>query len=156
MSDKLKTLIDNYVALQDENVFLPGVNEEYKSEYVEATKEKLYDTIYEEIKAEVRDEAVREAEHTINKKAGLKKIDEFKKLTFDGFIVAIFVGLFVNQATDFIGFFKGSVSLSSVWPTIFVACVFLTVCIVIFFWLFATELIKLVKKGENIDETDRD
>lgn len=55
MSDKLKTLIDNYIALQDKNVFLPQIDEKNKVEYVEATKKKLYDTIYDEIKTEIRE-----------------------------------------------------------------------------------------------------
>ena len=42
MSDKLKTLIDNYIALQDKNVFLPQIDEKNKVEYVEATKKKLF------------------------------------------------------------------------------------------------------------------
>lgn len=155
MSDKLKTLIDNYIALQDKNVFLPQIDEKNKVEYVEATKKKLYDTIYDEIKTEIRDEAVKEAEATINKRVGLKRISESKKLMLDGFIVAICVGLFVNQFTDFIGFFKGSVTLKSIWPTVVIASVFLIICILIFLWLFATELIKLVKK-EYDDENDRD
>lgn len=154
MSDNLNTLIDNYVALQDKNVFLSDVDEQYKAMFVEATKKELYDKIYEEIKTEVRDEVIREAEHTINKRADLKKIDEFKKLMVDGFAVAICVGLFVNQCTDFIGYFKGSVSLSSIWPTVLIAGIFLVICIIIFIWLFAAELIKLVKKEYN-DATDR-
>lgn len=155
MSDALNTLIEKYIGLQDKSVFLPNVDEQYKSQYVEATKQRLYDTIYDEVKAEVRDEALKEAEDIINKKAGLKRIDEFKKLMFDGFIVAVFVGLLVNQITDMIGFAKGSVSLSSIWPTVFITMGFLLICIVIFICLFATELYRLLKKGYG-DETDTD
>lgn len=133
--------------MQDKALFLPDVEEQYKSVYIEATKERLIKEIYDEIKMEILDEAIKDAEHTINEKAGIKRIDEFKKIMIEGFIVAIFVGLFVNQSTDFIGFFKGSVVLGSIWPTIFLAMLFFAICICIFGWLFISELIKLLKKG---------
>lgn len=154
MSNNLKTLIEKYIVLQDKKVFLSGVDEQYKTEYVEAVKEKLYDTIYEEIKFEVRDEAIKKAEKVINKRAELKKIDEFKKLMIEGFLVAIFVGLFVNQCTDIIGFFKGNVLLNSVWPTVFIAAGFFLLCVIIFGGLFVVELVKTIKE-EYSDATDR-
>ena len=154
MANNLETLIETVIALQDKKIFLAKVDEQYKAEYVKATKEKLYDRIYEEIKSEVREEAIKEAEKVINKRAELKKIDEFKKLMIEGFFAAIFVGLFVNQCTDIIGFFKGNVSLVSVWPTVFIAAGFLLLCIIIFGGLFVVELIKTIKK-EYSDASDR-
>jgi hypothetical protein len=153
MSEKLEILVDKYMSLQEDKVFNSGVEEQYKSVYIDATKKRLIQEIYDEVKEEVRDAAVLEAQHIIDDKAGMKRIDEFRKLMLDGFLVAIFVGLFVNQCTDFIGYFKGSVTLDSVWSTIFIACAFFIICIGIFGWVFITELIKLIKKGKN-DETD--
>jgi hypothetical protein len=153
MSEKLEILVDKYMSLQEDKVFNSGVEEQYKSVYIDATKKRLIQEIYDEVKEEVRDAAVLEAQHIIDDKAGMKRIDEFRKLMLDGFLVAIFVGLFVNQFTDFIGYFKGSVTLDSVWSTIFIACAFFIICIGIFGWVFITELIKLIKKGKN-DETD--
>jgi hypothetical protein len=149
MSQKLDTLVDNYLELQDQHVFQNDVDKSNREMYVNATKKVIKDEIYNEVKNEVREAAVIEAGHIIDEKAGLKRIDEFKKLMLDGFIVAIFVGLFVNQVTDFIGFYKGNVSLSSIWATVLLALVFLIICIGIFVCRFISELIKLIKKGKD-------
>ncbi len=153
MSEKLDRLVDNYLELQDKNVFQENVEECNREIYVNATKEKMKKDIYDEIKGELRDKAVSEAEQLIEEKAGARRISEFRKLMIDGFVVAIFVGLFVNQTTDLIGYYKGSVTLNSIWPTAFIAFVFILICIGIFAWKFISELIKLLGKGKN-DATD--
>ncbi|SDM09134.1 hypothetical protein SAMN04487833_1711 [Sarcina sp. DSM 11001] len=145
MSDTLNTLVDKYISLQDPNLFLKDVDQDVKAQYVSAIKRQLIDDIYEEVKEDIRDEAVKEAEEIIDQKAGMKLIDEFKKLMINGFIVAAFVGLLVNQLTDIIGFYKGSVTISSIMPTIIIAVVLLLICIGIFAWLFLNELLRLLK-----------
>ncbi|MDY2997808.1 MAG: hypothetical protein SOU16_10960 [Faecalimonas sp.] len=153
MSEKLDTLVDNYLKLQDKNVFQENIEEHEREIYVNAAKEKMKKEIYDEITGELREKAVLEAEHIINEKAGLKRISEFKKLMFDGFVVAIFVGLFVNQTTDIIGYYKGSITLNSIWPTVLIAFILIFICICFFAWRFISEFIKLLKK-EKKDETD--
>ena len=78
MANNLETLIETVITLQDKKIFRAEVDEQYKAEYVKATKEKLYDRIYEEIKSEVREEAIKEAEKAINKRAELKKLTNLK------------------------------------------------------------------------------
>lgn len=146
MSDKLNTLVDKYISLQDPQVFLQNIDKDEKAEYVNAIKKQLIDSIYEEVKEDIRDNSVREAEEIIEEKAGLKRIDEFKKLMINGFIVAAFVGLLVNQLTDIIGYYKGSVTISSIMPTIIISAILFIICIGIFTWLFFNELLRLLKK----------
>ena len=146
MSDKLNMLVDNYVELQNQKVFPSGIEDDYKSVYIDAAKQQLYDMIYEEVKEEVQDQAVIDAEDILEKKAGLRRIEELRKLVFEGFFAAIFVGLLVNQLTDLIGCLKGSMSLSFVWPTALTVVLLLIICIAVYFWLFASELTQLVKK----------
>ena len=95
MSDKLNMLVDNYVELQNKKVFSSGIEDDYKSVYIDAAKQQLYDMIYEEVKEEVQDQAVIDAEDILKKKAGLRRIEELRKLVFEGFFAAIFVGLLV-------------------------------------------------------------
>ena len=106
--------------------------------------------IYEEVKEDIRDAAVKEAEEIIDEKAGLKRIDEFKKLMINGFIVAAFVGLLVNQLTNIIGFYKGSVSIATIMPTVIISAILFVICISIFTWLFLNELLRLLKKHKNM------
>lgn len=153
MSEKLDRLVDNYLKLQDKNVFQENIEEHDREMYVNAAKEKMKKEIYDEITGELRDKAISEAEHIIDEKAGLKRISEFKKLMINGFVVAIFVGLFVNQTTDIIGYYKGSIKLNSIWPTVLITFIFIFICICIFAWQFISELIKLLKKGKK-DEAD--
>ena len=77
----------------------------------------------------------------------------FKKLALDGFIVAIFVGLFVNQVTEIIGHLKRTSVLVDIKPTIWLAIGFFFICVIIFLWRFLAELVKLIKKEHN-DETN--
>lgn len=150
MSDKLNTLVDKYISLQDPQVFLQEIDQGEKAEYVNAIKKQLIDSIYEEVKEDIRDAAVKEAEEIIDEKAGLKRIDEFKKLMINGFIVAAFVGLLVNQLTDIIGFYKGSVSIATIMPTVIISAILFVICISIFTWLFLNELLRLLKKHKNM------
>ena len=117
-----------------------------------AIKKQLTDKIYNEVRKEVRDEALADADELIEKKAGVKRIEEFKKLTINGLIVAFFVGLLVNQSTDIIGYFKGSFETQNIWYTVVITAVLFLICAGISLWLFISELIKMLRKEKN--ETD--
>ena len=68
------------------------------------------------------------------------------KLTVEGFLVAFFVGLLVNQVTDFIGYFKGTIQVADIWPTIMISIVLLIVCTGFFIFMFLSEILKLFKE----------
>lgn len=152
MSAKLDTLIDNYIKLKKETI-LQEVEEEEIALFIDSTKKQLKKEIQEEIEVELKEEVLREAQNEIEKKAGLKRIEEFRKLAIDGFAVAVFVGLFVNQTTELIGYFKGTAVLNSMVLTLVFAFIFILICIGIFVWKFLQEFIKLLKKEYN-DEAD--
>ena len=145
MSAKLDTLIDNYIKLKKETI-LQEVEEEEIALFIDSTKKQLKKEIQEEIEVELKEEVLREAQNEIEKKAGLKRIEEFRKLAIDGFAVAVFVGLFVNQTTELIGYFKGTAVLNSMVLTLVFAFIFILICIGIFVWKFLQEFIKLLKK----------
>ena len=149
MSETLETLIDKDIDLQDDVVFRDNAVPEDKEAYVKAIKMQLTDRIYAEVRKEVRDDAVKDASELIEKKAGIKRIKEFKKLAIDGLIVAFFVGLLVNQFTDIIGFFKGSFQTQNIWSTVGITIVLLLICLGIFLYLFISELLKMLGKEKN-------
>ena len=148
MSETLKTVLDKYIESQNKVVFRENAVPEDKDGYVDAIKKSLTDKIYDEIRAEVRDEALADASKIIEEKAGLKRIDEFKKLAINGVIVAFFVGLLVNQSTDIIGYWKGSFQASNIWITVGIAVALLVICIIIFAYMFISELIKMLRKDK--------
>ena len=149
MSETLKIVIDKYIESQNKVVFRDNAVPEDKEGYVDAIKKNLTDKIYNEIRKEVRDEALADASKIIEEKAGLKRIEEFKKLAINGLIVAFFVGLLVNQSTDIIGYIKGSFLTSNIWLTVQIAVALLVICIIIFAWMFISELIKMLRKDKN-------
>ena len=149
MSETLKTVLDKYIESQNKVVFRENAVPEDKDGYVDAIKKSLTDKIYDEIRAEVRDEALADASKIIEEKAGLKRIDEFKKLAINGVIVAFFVGLLVNQSTDIIGYWKGCFQASNIWITVGIAVALLVICIIIFAYMFISELIKMLRKDKN-------
>lgn len=149
MSETLKIVIDKYIDSQNKVVFRDNAVPEDKDGYVDAIKKNLTDKIYNEIRKEVRDEALADASKIIEEKAGLKRIEEFKKLAINGLIVAFFVGLLVNQSTDIIGYIKGSFLTSNIWLTVQIAVALLVICIIIFAWMFISELIKMLRKDKN-------
>lgn len=152
MATSLDNLIDNYVQLKKDILF-SKVNDEDLALFIDMTKKELKREIREEIEEEVKERALKKAQDEIEEKAGLRRIAEFKKLALDGFIVAIFVGLFVNQATEIIGHLKRTSVLVDIKPTIWLAIGFFFICVIIFLWRFLAELVKLIKKEHN-DETN--
>lgn len=146
MSKQLDTIIDNYIKVKD--IQLENTEDE-RREILEAAKQELKRKIYKEIKEEVKDEACREAARDIENMAELRRINDFRKLAVDGLVVAFFVGLLVNQCTDLIGYFKGSVTLDNVYHTIILCIVFLVVCILVFGSVFVSSLIRMLKEKKN-------
>lgn len=146
MSESLKTLIDKYVKSQ--KISIEGSDEE-KKEVITAAKERLYDKIYQEVKEEVKEKALEEADDIIDERKRLRQLSELKKLVWSGFLVAFFVGILVNQVTDIIGYLKGSVSLTSIWPTVAIIIILLIICIMCFGWAFVSEILKILRKEKN-------
>lgn len=149
MSEKLDTLIENYVALKSDVVFPKEISSDDKEQFVNAVKKQLKAGIYEELKCELRDEALKEADKMIEKQAGLRRIEEFKKLTMDGLLLAFFVGLLVNQVTDVIGYCKGTVQMENIWPTLIITLILLFICTGFFVGMFISQLVTLIRKEND-------
>ena len=146
MSEALETLVDNYIKLKEDIVLKESAGTEDKEEYTASVKKLLLNQIYTEVEYEVRDYAIQKADKIIEKKADKKRINEFRRLTIDGLIVAFFVGLLVNQVTDIIGYLKGCFEMPNIKITMIFSVGLLIICIVIISWLFISEVIKMLEK----------
>lgn len=148
MSKELSKLLDQYIASK-EDVFAAESNPEEREKLKNAVKESLEKKIYNEIKNEVRDKAIADAENEINKRADRKRISEYKSLTITGIVMAFFVGLLVNQITDIIGIYKGTVLQEKLGCTLIISIVLLLICIAIAIGLFISEIIKILERDND-------
>lgn len=145
MSKQLDHILDNYINKKSNEEL--GLEEDSECQRIlDAAKEQIKTTIYDEITAEVRDKALREAEVLIEQKANMRKLNEYKKLAVEGFMLAFIVGLLVNQITDIIGFYKGSLDIESIGSTIWISLVLMLICVCIFIYIFLKTLINLWKE----------
>ncbi|SCH28827.1 Uncharacterised protein [uncultured Ruminococcus sp.] len=149
MSESLETLIDKYVDSQQTAVFSSDIKEVDKDTYISAVKMQLTSKIYNEIRDEVRDEALMDADNIIEKKAGQKRIKEFKNLMIDGAIVAFFVGMLVNQVTELLGVFKNMFKMNNVALTSICSMLLLFICIAIFGARFLSEALRILRREKN-------
>lgn len=151
MSTKLDDVLDNYMkSVGYKRLGLENDDKDERQFIIDAAKKQIKKEIYDEISLEVVDKALKEAESKIECMADLKKISEYKKLALEGFFLAFFVGIFVNQVTEIIGFWKSGLPIENIYSTIIIAVVFLIICIVIFTYIFLKSLIELwgkVKKN---------
>ena len=124
-------------------------SKEEENELIDALKEKKKAQIIEEIKATYREEIFKEAEEKLKKKTHKKKIDELRELMWNGFILAFVVGLAVNQVTDVIGYYKGSVALEKIWPTSIIIAILLVICVLFYFYYFMRNALSLVNEKND-------
>lgn len=158
MSEALRKIVEKAVESDTQKLLEKLDTDDEKENFEQckkALKEKIYNQIQEEIKEKFASEIADRAEEKINQRASQKKIEELKKLTINGFIVAFLVGLFVNQVTDFIGKYKGSVSLTNIWPTVVIILVLFVLCVIVFIIMFLDELLKIVGRNNEFDERNK-
>ena len=149
MSEKLDSLVEKYASFNSEKILNQDAPQDAKEEYFAAVKHTLKKQIYEEIEIEVRDKAVATAQKEIERLADQKRIDEYKKLMFEGFLVAFFVGLLVNQSTNIIEYLKELLEFPKIGSTLIIIIVLLVVCGVIYCYRFISELIRMLKSNES-------
>lgn len=152
MGERLDALIDNYLKSKDEDVFSENTSVEDKKMYISAVKQKIADEIRNEMKTEVAEEAIKDAQIEIEENSLKAKLKEYRRLTVDGLLIAFCVGMLVNQSTEIIGYFKGTIQLGNPWITFMLCIVFFAIVVGIFLGLFFSEIIKVL--GKNNNESD--
>lgn len=104
----------------------------------------LYDTVYSKIKKEVLDNYSKSIEMKIKKELSSERISDHKELVISSFLLALIVGLLVNQVTEIINAIKDLVfpSLS----TIIVSLILFFLCWAIFSFSFSHKLKELLNE----------
>lgn len=108
-------------------------------------KKELRNRICEEIKEELKEQIVKEAQDEIDRKANLKQIQEIKTLTVTGAILAVFIGLLVNQLTEIISYYKGSILVVGTQSTWLISTVFFAIAAIITAGWFFRNALKIIK-----------
>lgn len=68
---------------------------------------------------------------------------------WEGFIIAFFVGLSVNQATDIISFYKGASSLPSIGATVIITLILIAISIGVYVYTFLSNVLALIKDWKD-------
>ena len=140
---ELDTVLDKFLESKEE--ILKGYSDEEKAELIDALRERKKCNIVKEIKEQYKKEVISE----IEREATLQKIADLKSLMRDGFILAFLVGLAVNQITDIIGYYKGTVTIEKVGSTIVIALVLCGICLIVYFYNFLKSAMSLLKNFEK-------
>ena len=131
------------------DIIRESVSKEEQEELIEALRERKKSLIIQEIKEEYKAEVLKEVDLEIQQQVNAKKISELKSLMWNGFALAFVVGLAVNQVTDVIGYYKGSVNLEVIWPTNIIVAVLLLICLAFYFYGFIKSALSIINKEEK-------
>jgi len=157
MSKKLDEVIDTFVQEKYQKTFKSNVGTDDKEQILSMAREKTKSEVLSEIKAELIPELKEELKSTLEEEERQKKISDMKKLLAEGFILALSVGLLVNQVTELIGFFK-NISDDHPWiSTIILSVIFLLICLLIVGSGFIKEFTKMYNnymRGKSDNEKD--
>lgn len=112
----------------------------------DAVTKELYNNIYAEIQDEVLNNYAGTIEAQMYKDLRTVRIREFKELAFSGLFLALAVGLLVNQLTDVLGVFKGTVLESVLYLTIVFSIILAFISGGIFFHGIQRKIKRLIDK----------
>ena len=108
----------------------------------EAIKQ-LYDTVYSEVEKEILTNFSKSIEMKIKKELSSERISDHKELVISGFLLALIVGLLVNQVTEIIN------AIKEIFPslsTIIVSLILFFLCWAIFSFSFSHKLKELLNE----------
>lgn len=146
--DNLDKVIEVFIDSKSE-IIDKNASEEERNDLLIALREKTKNEIVQEIRKHYKDEIIAEAETEMIKKNSYEKIKQMKNLMWTGFIVAFAVGLAVNQITEIIGYFKGTIIVDSITSTMILSIVFCLLCIVIYIYSFMKDFLEIIKKDKQ-------
>lgn len=139
---ELDKLLDAFMKSKAELIQGEAPAEE-KDELIAALREKKKEDIVKEIKSQYKKELLKEINTETAKEIHRQKIRDLKSLMWSGFLLAFVVGLAVNQATDIIGFYKGTVTIDRIWPTVLITFILCLVCILAYLYSFCKNALSL-------------
>jgi hypothetical protein len=116
-------------------------------------KRQIEDTLRQQVISEITQEKVKEmvatADEQIRKAARIKKIKEIKELAVQGFIIAFFVGLLVNQVTEIVSFFKTHYNLTNIWYTVLISSGLAFVCFLLCMITFVRNMVEIINENKE-------
>ncbi len=141
--EKLEKLVDFYVNENIGKVDNEKMKQDSKLEFVDALKETITKQIVDEVKCTCVKEITDAADVEIQTRENKEKLKQLKTLMWTGVVVAFVAGLLVNQVTELIGCAKGIVTMNSIWPTVIISIGLLGICLIIYGYSFAKDVIKM-------------
>ena len=145
MSNYLEQVVSYFVDNKKQDSF--DTNENQHDKLVkEAAKQRIIEKIYQEIYAEVEEKAFEAAEKRSKESSIKRKLEEARNLIIQGFIVAFFVGLAVNQLTEIFVVIKENIVTNDLAETIILFVAFIGVCVAVLGYIFIKELLALIRK----------
>lgn len=128
-----------------------GVSKNDIKLYQNALKEKLKENIKDEI---IKEEATRLTKE-YQKNILDEKIKQLKILFFTGIIVSFFIGLLVNQVTDLISIWKGTLNKEILYFTFAGVGIISVLVIVLVVYLLFSSIIDFIKGEKNERDTNK-
>jgi len=153
MAKKLDNVIEVFVNENYKNKFKASVKQEEKEQILSLAKEKTRNELLDEIREELTPDIKKEVIRSYEDKNRKKQISNMKKLLTEGFFLAIFVGLFVNQATEIIDFYKGE--NVTIGKTVIISAILFGICLIIVGFFFIKEFLRIYNnymKGSSNNE----
>ncbi len=149
MSDYLNQVVSYFVDNKGEDTS-GNASEGEREQFVrEAAKQNIIDRIYKEIYDAVEEDAFQAAEKKSKEVSIRRKMNEARTLIIQGFVVAFFVGLAVNQLTEIFQMIKQDLLSNDLVETIILFAVFVSICVVLLGYMLVKELIALVRKDST-------
>lgn len=132
---ELDRILDTVMKEKEELINQEALEEE-REELISSLREQKKKKIIKEIREDYKKELLLEIHDEMQKERDRQKIEDLKNLMWSGFVLAFFVGLADNQATDIIGYYKGSVEGEQIWLTMVITGILCIVCVVAYLYSF--------------------
>ncbi|MCI9610787.1 MAG: hypothetical protein HFH33_01945 [Eubacterium sp.] len=144
MGEKELDRILDAVMKAKEELIREEATEEERNELIASLREQRKKIIIQEIRQEYKEELIREADLEVKERVNRQKLDELKKLMFSGFLLAFIVGLAVNQATEIIGYYKGTITADNLWITLVLTGGLCLICLLAYLYSFFKDVMALL------------
>lgn len=157
MAEKFDEVVEVFAREHCKDKLKKNLDDAEKEYLLKIVREETTREVMNEIRAELKSEIEQEVKSEIEEQGRLNRLSNLKKLIADGFTLAVFVGLLVNQLTEIIDYYKGSDSELPIGITWMISLVLSVICGIILLAGFAKEFIKMYNaytKGRNNHEND--
>ena len=130
-------------------LIMQEATEEEREEIITSLREHKKREIIAEIRKEYKEELIQEAYSEAKKASERQKIEDLKSLMWSGFLLAFIVGLAVNQTTDIIGYYKGTVTVDKIWPTAMITFILCLICLGAYLYSFLQKVISIYDEWKS-------